>query len=156
MLKKSQYLHHRRPKSAAPPWHLPGQTLPPLTGQDHAAYAQAEPQLSVFLYLSPQLRLPFLKHSNTLLLLLRTLSVVKTMSTIASSLVLPSLTPKATFLCNPKPTSVSLFSLSLSSLRLHCKPISVSTSWVIFLSVWTVLSSPVCSKALEMSKWSRY
>ncbi|XP_062153936.1 uncharacterized protein LOC133862099 isoform X2 [Alnus glutinosa] len=36
---------HRRLKSAAPPWHCPGRTLPPPTGLDHAANAQAEPQL---------------------------------------------------------------------------------------------------------------
>jgi hypothetical protein len=80
--------------------------------------------------LSPHRHLSFLKHSNTLLLLLGTLSVAKTMSTTASSLALPSLTPKAAFLCNPKTTSVSLFSLSLSPLRLHCKPISVSASFL--------------------------
>lgn len=52
------------------------------------------------------------------------------MSTTASSLALPSLTHKTVFLCNPKPTSLSLFSLSLSPLRLQCKPISVSASFL--------------------------
>ncbi|GMY14756.1 29 kDa ribonucleoprotein A, chloroplastic-like [Fagus crenata] len=52
------------------------------------------------------------------------------MSTAASSLALQSLTPKTLFLCNPKPTLVSLFSISPSALRLHCKPISISASFL--------------------------
>ncbi|KAF5475851.1 hypothetical protein F2P56_007613 [Juglans regia] len=52
------------------------------------------------------------------------------MSATASSLALPSLTHKTLFLCNSKPTSLSLFSLSPSPLTLRCKPISVSASFL--------------------------
>ncbi|KAG6696990.1 hypothetical protein I3842_09G176600 [Carya illinoinensis] len=52
------------------------------------------------------------------------------MSATASSLALPSLTPKTLFLCNSKTTSLSLFSLSPSPLILRCKPISVSASFL--------------------------
>ena len=59
------------------------------------------------------------------------------MSTTASSLALQSLTPKTLSLYNPKPTLVSLFSISPSTLRLQCKPISISAS----LSGFRTLSS---------------
>ncbi|XP_031265362.1 RNA-binding protein CP29B, chloroplastic-like [Pistacia vera] len=49
-------------------------------------------------------------------------------TTSASSLVLPSLSPKTLSLYNPKPTSLSFF--SSSSLKLHAKPISISSSFV--------------------------
>ncbi|PRQ43560.1 putative nucleotide-binding alpha-beta plait domain-containing protein [Rosa chinensis] len=48
------------------------------------------------------------------------------MTTSTASLVLPSLTPKTLALYTPKPTSLSLFSLSFSSL----KPISISASFL--------------------------
>lgn len=48
------------------------------------------------------------------------------MTTSTASLVLPSLTPKTLALYTPKPTSVSLSSLSFSSL----KPISISASFL--------------------------
>jgi len=63
------------------------------------------------------------------------------MSTTASSLALPSLTHKTVFLSNPKPASVSLFSLSLSPLRLQCKPISVSASFLHSAPAFHSLSS---------------
>ncbi|KAJ0088064.1 hypothetical protein Patl1_32109 [Pistacia atlantica] len=49
-------------------------------------------------------------------------------TTSASSLVLPSLSPKTLSLYNPTPTSLSFF--SSSSLKLHAKPISISSSFV--------------------------
>lgn len=78
---------------------------------------------------------------NPLFLLLQNLICLETeratMSTTASSLALQSLTPKTLSLYNPKPTLVSLFSISPSTLRLQCKPISISAS----LSGFRTLSS---------------